>query len=44
MDLDDFIITVFCVVDEAIPAVLKGQGPATAPATASARSAADAGR
>lgn len=25
MDLDDFIITVFCVVDEAIPAVLEGQ-------------------
>ena len=25
MDLDDFIITVFCVVDEAIPAVLDGQ-------------------
>ena len=25
MDLDDFIITVLCVVDEAIPAVLNGQ-------------------
>lgn len=25
MDLDDFIITVFCVVDEAIPQVLDGQ-------------------
>jgi DDE family transposase len=25
MDLDDFIITVFCVVDEAIPAVLNGR-------------------
>jgi DDE family transposase len=25
MDLDDFIITVFCVVDEAIPRVLDGQ-------------------
>jgi hypothetical protein len=25
MDLDDFIITVFCLVDEAIPAVLNGQ-------------------
>jgi hypothetical protein len=25
MDLDDFIITVFCWIDEAIPAVLDGQ-------------------
>lgn len=25
MDLDDFIITVFCLVDEAIPATLNGQ-------------------
>jgi Transposase DDE domain len=25
MDLDDFIITVFCVIDEAIPVVLEGQ-------------------
>lgn len=24
MDLDDFIITVFCLVDEAIPAALNG--------------------
>ena len=25
MDLDDFIIAVFCVVDEAVPQVMGGQ-------------------
>jgi hypothetical protein len=25
MDLDDFIITTFCLVDEVIPQVLQGQ-------------------
>jgi hypothetical protein len=29
MDLDDFIIAVFCLIDEAIPAAWRGNGSVT---------------